>query len=247
MLTSSLGSVLLAALLHGASVSTGVRDLLLGDDALDRVAHAFVDDASPLAQGLQSRARAVADTPALAEEALDLWIPLADAVGLRSEQLLLEDASFRTLHPEAYASLSAHDRPLDASLDALAAELGGMLGDLELEARTQGRIKSLYSTWRKMERKGISYDAVHDRMALRVITSTEEEARQALAALHARYEPVDGAFDDYIAAPKGNGYRSLHTAVRTPWGVAEYQLRTEVMHADAESGDQAHWKYKRAV
>jgi len=245
MLTSTVGSALLAALIHGAAVSTAVREQLLGDDSLDRVAIALADDVSPLATGLQSRAMALPTSPELAAEALDLWVPLADAIGLRSEQVLLEDASFRALHPAAYAALADHDRPLAPALESLATELGTVLSTERIDAHTQGRVKSLYSTWRKMERKGLDIHEVHDRIALRVITADEADARQVLAALHRRYEPVEGAFDDYIAAPKANGYQSLHTAVRTPFGIAEYQVRTEAMHAAAESGDQAHWRYKR--
>ncbi len=241
MLTSPLASAFLAALLHGATLSTTVRDRLHCGDALEQVATAFSDDV--LADGLRARAQAVA-TPELATEALDLWVPLADAAGLRGEQRALEDASFRTLHPLAYASLAAHDEPLEPVLDRLDDELDGVLHHTDVAARTQGRVKSLYSTWRKMERKGVALDAIHDRVALRIITATEVEARQVLAALHNRYDPIDGAFDDYIATPRPNGYQSLHTAVRTPWGVAEYQVRTEAMHASAASGDQAHWRYK---
>ncbi len=247
MLASSLGTALLAALLSGTALSSFDRDRIAPNGLFDGVVSAFADDVAPLALGLQARARVVADRPDLAAEALDLWIPLADAAGLRNEQLALEDATFRALHPEAFAALAAHHQPMAPVLDALGGELDQLLALADVEARTQGRIKSLYSTWRKMERKGVGYEQIYDRLALRVITADEASARRMLAALHARYAPIEGEFDDYIASPKPNGYQSLHTAVRTPWGIAEYQLRTEAMHEAAESGDQAHWLYKRSA
>jgi GTP pyrophosphokinase len=132
-----------------------------------------------------------------------------------------------------------------AALHALRSATSVRAASLGVPVRMQSRVKSLYSTWKKMERKGIDVDGIHDRVAMRLITANEADARTLLADIHDRYEPVDGEFDDYIRAPKPNGYQSLHTAVRTPYGVAEFQLRTEAMHEAAEAGDQAHWLYKR--
>jgi len=130
---------------------------------------------------------------------------------------------------------------------SLSSEASGLLADLGLEGDLSARTKSAYSTWRKMQRKGLAVDEVMDRVAVRVVLSDEAACRTVLSELHERYEAVPGEFDDYIAHPKPNGYRSLHTVLRIDGQVAEVQLRTHEMHAHAEEGGAAHWRYKLAA
>ena len=242
-------SILLAALFQGAELPVAQRQILDHDDGLASAASAFRGDLAPLASGLSHRANhlALQPVPALADEALRVWAPMADHMGLRAEQVALEDASFRALHPVAHQLLDQSSEASTRSLSAALRRTTAMAADLGIVGRHEGRIKTPYSTWTKMERKGLALDEVLDRVAVRWITRTEGDARRLLAQIHTVYMPIDGAFDDYIANPKPNGYRSLHTAVNTPDGVVEFQIRTEAMHQEASSGAQSHWRYKRTA
>lgn len=127
-------------------------------------------------------------------------------------------------------------------LRGIVAETQALVGP---DAILTARVKSTRSTLQKMQRKNLAVDEVLDRFGLRLRVASIDECYTLLDRLHERYEPVAGSYDDYIAAPKPNGYQSLHTAVLVPGlGVTEFQVRTHAMHDLAESGAAAHWRYK---
>ena len=122
-----------------------------------------------------------------------------------------------------------------------------LLREHGIAGRVTGRVKSRASLHAKMRRKGVSEDRIYDRLALRVHVDSVEQAYRVRELLEARHRPIPGERDDYIAAPKANGYQSLHSALRTRLGeVAEFQVRTHAMHRHAEHGGAAHWAYKQA-
>lgn len=120
-----------------------------------------------------------------------------------------------------------------------------LMEQLGIDGVITSRHKSAYSTWMKMNRKGLTMDQVLDRLAMRVRVDTVEQCYALIEALHARYSTVPGEFDDYIAHPKPNGYASLHTVLQLPGGPVEVQVRTHAMHDRAENGDASHAAYKR--
>ena len=134
------------------------------------------------------------------------------------------------------------------ALSALISEAEALLAaHPRATGEVSGRLKSPQSLHAKAARKGLRPDQVLDRVGLRLIVSSESDCYALRRALLDRYDVVEGSEDDYIAHPKANGYRSLHLAVRTPYGVAEYQLRTREMHEHAEHGAAAHWRYKHST
>lgn len=133
-------------------------------------------------------------------------------------------------------------------LDELQVGVETLLAEAGFEATVSSRVKSPESLRAKMLRKGLwAEDQVLDRLAIRVRVDTEAQAYESFHCLLARFPAVPGSMDDYIAAPKANGYQSLHAAVYTPSGVVEFQVRTHTMHEHAEHGAAAHWRYKRAT
>ena len=237
-------SVLFSSLLSGVALGDDTLRRLTRPDAIEALASTLDRDA--LAAGLaarESHLRADADAT-LAGETLDLLAPLADRLGLGPARARLEDASFRVVAPEAFRALDADAARQHAALDQLLADTERRLADTRVAATVSGRVKSSFSTWQKMQRKGVGADRIYDRVALRIVADDETTLRRALDDLHSRYAAVPGEFDDYIRSPKPSGYQALHTAVATPYGVAEFQLRTRAMDAAAEAGDQAHWRYK---
>ena len=185
----------------------------------------------------------------IAHETLDVFAPLANRLGIWQLKWELEDWSLRALEPKAFNELTrllAENRTrrnayigevLDTLRDKLAAE--------GIEATVKGRPKHIFSIYKKMTRKQISFDQVYDVSAVRVITHRVQDCYAALGMVHATWVPIPSEFDDYIAKPKDNGYQSLHTAVVGPQGKpVEVQIRTEEMHQYAEFGVAAHWAYK---
>jgi len=162
-------------------------------------------------------------------------------------------ASLLTAHfqqaPEAAPQLTMPAIQLDAPsvLDGLQFEAEELLSDAGIDGVVSGRIKSPESMAAKMRRKGLLADEVLDRVALRVRVGTVAECYEVYERLLDRYPAVQGAYDDYIASPKANGYQSLHAALYTPSGVVEFQVRTHEMHTYAETGGAAHWRYKYAT
>jgi len=189
--------------------------------------------------------------PALAREALDVFAPLANRLGIWPLKWELEDLSFRFLHPDEYRTvarlLDEKREEREASVLTFAQRLKERLEQAHLDAQVQGRPKHLYSIWRKMQGKQLDFTQVLDVRAMRVVVHDLPQCYAALARIHEWFTPVDGEFDDYIAKPKPNGYQSLHTVVRDEAGRAvEIQIRTRAMHEHAELGLAAHWAYKEA-
>lgn len=182
-------------------------------------------------------------------EAKEIYAPLANQLGIGQIKWELEDYSFRFLHPELYKNIAnlLDERRIDREkyIDAVKAELIQELMQQNIKAEVYGRVKHIYSIWRKMQRKMISYHEIYDVRALRIIVPTISDCYAALGIVHTIWQHIPKEFDDYIANPKSNGYKSLHTAVIGPFGKAiEVQIRTQQMHEQAELGVAAHWRYK---
>ena len=186
---------------------------------------------------------------AAGRETLELFGPLANRLGVAEMKWELEDYSFRYTEPELYHRIARmldekrHDR--EAYIQRVIATLRDELGAVGIEASIHGRPKHLYSIWRKMRGKEVPFERLYDIRAVRVIVNDIRECYTVLGIVHDRWAPVEGEFDDYIASPKSNDYRSLHTAVVGPEGkTLEVQIRTAQMHEQSEHGVAAHWRYK---
>ncbi|MDR1709727.1 MAG: bifunctional (p)ppGpp synthetase/guanosine-3',5'-bis(diphosphate) 3'-pyrophosphohydrolase, partial [Candidatus Accumulibacter sp.] len=186
----------------------------------------------------------------VARETLELYSPLANRLGVWELKWELEDLSFRFLYPDIYKRIAKlidekraeREQFIADAVARLKRELDAAgIGDAEVV----GRPKHIYSIWNKMRRKGIEFSEVYDVRALRVIVGEVRDCYTALGLVHNMWTPIPKEFDDYISNPKGNDYRSLHTAVACPDGRAlEVQIRTREMHRHAELGVAAHWRYK---
>ncbi len=190
-----------------------------------------------------------------AKETLEVYAPLAHRLGIHAVKWELEDLSFQTLHPRKYAEISAMVADRRADRESQVAAAGEVL-QLELEkvdvpAEISGRAKHFYSIYDKMAKKGREFNEIYDLTAMRVIVERagDEGTRDcygALGLIHSLWKPMPGRFKDFIAMPKLNRYRSLHTTVIGPEGTPlEIQVRTREMHEEAELGIAAHWLYKR--
>ncbi len=189
--------------------------------------------------------------PALAQESMQVFAPLANRLGIWQVKWEMEDLAFRFLQPADYkqvAQLLHETRSArEQGMADARRELQQLLRDAGLVADVQGRPKHLYSIWKKMQGKGLDFEQVLDLRALRVIVADSAACYGALARVHDHYRPVSGEFDDYIAKPKANGYQSLHTVVLgSDVRPLEVQIRTRAMHEHAEHGVAAHWMYKEA-
>jgi len=187
----------------------------------------------------------------IATEALQVFAPLANRLGIWQIKWELEDLSFRFLQPAEYRRMARQVDETRAererSVDDARRQLAALLAGAGLRADVQGRPKHLYSIWKKMQGKGLSFARVFDARALRVVVDDVPACYAALARVHEAWRPVEGEFDDYIARPKPNGYQSLHTVVLGGDGrPLEVQIRTRAMHEHAEHGVAAHWMYKEA-
>ena len=185
----------------------------------------------------------------ISAETLEIYAPIAHRLGLNQTYRELQDLSFRYLRPWRYAVLSkavgrARNRRRDL-IQKVRREVEAAFASIGMKVRIAGREKSLYSIYRKMDEKHLSFAQVTDIYGFRVIVPTVTDCYTALGVLHQMYKPVPGRFKDYIAIAKLNGYQSLHTTLVGPAGVnVEFQMRTEAMHVVAESGVAAHWLYK---
>ena len=190
----------------------------------------------------------------LARETLDLYVPLADRLGLSMLRKQLEEKSFRIFYPDTYRDLKQQVAPIQSEDDrCLKILMDGVKRLLEkngIEGEVQGRTKSLYGIYSKMTRYGASLQDIMDRIGLRIIVSSVPECYSVLGLLHSHFRPIPGTFDDYIGLPKENGYQSLHTCVYPVRDIShkpiEFQIRTVLMHMEAEYGVAAHWRYKSA-
>ncbi|MGH9468548.1 MAG: RelA/SpoT family protein, partial [Terriglobales bacterium] len=189
---------------------------------------------------------------AIARETMDIYAPLAHRLGMGKMRGELEDLAFGYLEPSAYARIQAAVESRRAGgeefLRGVQQRVLPALGEHEIPARVEGRIKRNYSIYQKLERQHIDVDQVYDLLALRIVTDSVRNCYAVLGVIHSVWTPVPGRIKDFIATPRPNMYRSLHTSVIDGSGQPfEVQIRTEEMHRMAEEGIAAHWKYKDGV
>ncbi|MDR3361875.1 MAG: bifunctional (p)ppGpp synthetase/guanosine-3',5'-bis(diphosphate) 3'-pyrophosphohydrolase [Desulfovibrio sp.] len=185
----------------------------------------------------------------IAQETMDIYAPLANRLGLHSLKRELEDLSFKYLWPDIYNQiehwLDTHQVVEKQIIDKVVNLITDLLASNHIHGNVYGRIKHLYSIYKKMQSQSLSLDEMHDIMAFRVLVDDIKDCYAVLGLVHSQWRPVHGRFKDYISMPKSNGYRSLHTTVIGPEGERiEIQIRTEDMHRQAEHGVAAHWLYK---
>ena len=185
----------------------------------------------------------------IARETLEIYVPIATRLGLNNISRHLQDLAFKHVHPMRFRVLKRAIKAVRGNRrELLSKTLDGIYSKLHednIEAGVFGREKSLYSIYRKMVEKHLSFSQVLDIYGYRIIVRDIPTCYLALGSLHSRYKPVPGKFKDYIAIPKGNGYQSLHTTLIGPYGTPiEIQIRTQSMHNLAEEGIASHWLYK---
>ena len=189
----------------------------------------------------------------IAVETMEIYAPLANRLGIGAIKWEMEDLAFRFLYPDDYKKiaqgLNAKRLERDRYVNLIVGELERLLPLVAIQHfAVYGRSKHINSIYRKMVRKNVDLDEIYDATAVRILVDTEDECYQVLSLVHSLWERIPVEFDDYIAHPKPNGYRSLHTAVKGPEGrVFEVQIRTFEMHERAEMGVAAHWKYKEGA
>jgi len=188
----------------------------------------------------------------IAAEASQVFAPLAGRLGIWQLKWELEDLALRYTHEQAYQGIARQLRAKRAErevqVEHMIDQVRGLLRGHGIDAVVYGRAKHIYSIWRKMQSKAVSFDQVYDVRAVRVVVDNLAECYAALGVLHATWPHIPSEFDDYIANPKENGYQSIHTAVTAADGrTLEIQIRTVAMHEDAELGVCAHWSYKDGV
>ncbi len=186
----------------------------------------------------------------LATEAMEIYAPLANRLGIGAIKWEMEDLAFRFLHPDDYKSIAKGLKAKRLDRDNFVNRIVEQLNE-KIKATgahhfaVYGRSKHIHSIYKKMQRKNVLLDEIYDATAVRVLVDTEAQCYEVLGMVHALWKQIPAEFDDYIFNPKANGYQSLHTAVEGPEGrVFEVQIRTFHMHDLAEMGVAAHWKYK---
>jgi GTP pyrophosphokinase len=209
-----------------------------------------------LSQHLVKLERAVRSPPSedgrrLGEETLRVQAPLANRLGIWQLKWALEDHAFRLSDPDRYRQIAGwldeRRSERETFITRTQATLEDLMREANIVAQVSGRPKHLYSIFNKMRNKGLSFDALRDLRAFRILVHEQRACYEALAVVHAAFTPMDDEFDDYIGRPKPNGYQSLHTVVLDADGRPfEIQIRTHEMHLRAEYGVAAHWKYKEA-
>jgi GTP diphosphokinase / guanosine-3',5'-bis(diphosphate) 3'-diphosphatase len=185
----------------------------------------------------------------IARETLDIYAPLANRLGIQWIKNELEELSFKYLKPTEYGELAAKVATEAREKERFVAEvvqiLRDKLGEAQLAGDVSGRVKHIYSIWRKMRQLDIEFEQVQDVVGFRVILDSVAQCYETLGIVHSLWKPIPGRFKDYIAIPKPNLYQSLHTTVVGPAGERiEVQIRTREMHRIAEEGVAAHWAYK---
>ncbi|GAB6189343.1 bifunctional (p)ppGpp synthetase/guanosine-3',5'-bis(diphosphate) 3'-pyrophosphohydrolase [Marinitoga arctica] len=186
------------------------------------------------------------------QETLKIYAPIAHRLGIHKIKAELEDLSFKYLYPEAYEDLKRKleekVKNVQDKMEEYKQIISEQLVKHNIKATLQGRTKHLYSIWEKMLRKNKSFYEIYDVIALRIITESPTACYAALGVVHSVWRPVPGRIKDYIAVPKSNGYRSIHTTVITNKGeTLEIQIRDWEMHEESEYGLAAHWAYKEGV
>ncbi len=185
----------------------------------------------------------------IAKETREIYVPIAQRLGMNKLRLELEEISFKTINPFRYKiikkAVQSHSGNKEKFLDDIREKILGRLVDLNISTEILARKKNAYSIYKKMKKKKISFKAVYDIYGLRVVTKTIDDCYRILGACHNFYKPIPGKFKDYIAIPKSNGYQAIHTVLFGPKAVPiEVQIRTLEMDHFAESGIASHWQYK---
>ncbi len=188
----------------------------------------------------------------IAQETLDIYAPLANRLGMGLLKWELEDLAFRALEPQVYkriASLLEEKRSeREAYIKKFIGRLESLLGEQQIRASVEGRVKHIVSIWRKMQRKNLEFHELFDVRAVRILVDSVADCYAVLGVVHTTWQHIPKEFDDYIANPKENGYQSLHTAVVADEGkIVEVQIRTFEMHEDSELGVASHWRYKEGA
>ncbi len=226
-------------------------------EAVRKMLVAMIDDVRVALIKLAERTcaiRAVKNAPAarrykVAREVFDIYAPLAHRLGVGHLKWELEDLAFRYIEPQDYKKIAKllDEKRIDRQeyIQKVQDIITNEVEAADIKAEIQGRAKHIYSIWRKMKRKNITFSQVYDIRAFRILVPEVRDCYTVLGIVHSLWRHIPREFDDYIASPKQNGYRSLHTAVIGPQGkVVEIQIRTSEMHDDAELGVCAHWLYK---
>ena len=226
-------------------------------EALRQMLLAMVEDIRVVLIKLAERTQALRDLSGaaaaqqkqIAQETQSIFAPLANRLGVWQIKWELEDLSTRFLEPTLYKKVAKllDERRMDREryIADVVAQLQQTLKQAGVKAEVTGRPKHIYSIINKMKRKHLDFDQLYDVRAVRILVVDVEQCYASLSAVHELWPPIQSEFDDYIARPKPNGYRSLHTAVSGPRGLSlEVQIRTQQMHHDSELGVAAHWRYK---
>jgi GTP pyrophosphokinase len=243
----------------GSGAGEGAAEVKAQTEILRKMLLAMVDDIRVVLLRLASRVqtlRFLNNQPGpqrdeMARESLLIYAPLANRLGIWHVKWELEDLAFRYLEPETYKRIA---RMLDEKrseresfIDEAVARLQAEMAAVGVRAEIYGRPKHIFSIWNKMRGKDIDFEKVYDVRAVRIIVDEVKDCYTALGIVHHLWQPIHGEFDDYISHPKGNYYRSLHTAVEAEDGRSlEVQIRTREMHEHAELGVAAHWRYKES-
>lgn len=265
VLTESMGKAVVQ-LIHGVRDMEAIRHLKAAHndsasvdqvDNVRRMLLAMVDDFRCVVIKLAERIahlREVKEAPEdervlAAKECTNIYAPLANRLGIGQLKWELEDYCFRYLHPEEYRRIAKllHERRIDREryIDEFVSQLRKAIKEEGVKAEVYGRPKHIYSIWRKMQKKHLSFDELFDVRAVRIVAERLQDCYATLGIVHTHYRHMPDEFDDYVANPKPNGYQSIHTVVLGPEGkTVEIQIRTRQMHEDAELGVAAHWKYK---
>ena len=227
--------------------SEALRKMLLA--VVSDVRLVLVRIAEQLLRLRSARNESPAAQQALAIETREIFAPLANRLGVWQLKWELEDYAFRYLEPDMYrdiaSALKEKRTEREHFIEAVKEQLQDELLKHSIQAEISGRPKHIYSIWRKMQRKDRGLDALYDIRAVRILVDDVKECYAALGVVHNAWPYIRGEFDDYIANPKENDYRSLHTAVLGPEGkTVEIQIRSHEMHKHAELGIAAHWRYK---
>lgn len=240
--------------------SSGAEDDEQQVDSLRKMLLAMVNDARVVLLKLADRVvtlRHIKDAkPDLqrlfAKETKDIFAPLANRLGIGQLKWELEDLAFRYLEAKAYKTIAKSLREKRVArehyIDDVVELLNRKLGEESITGDVSGRVKHIYSIWKKMTRKKVSFEEIYDVRAVRILVDKVQDCYATLGIVHGNWQHIPKEFDDYVATPKENGYRSIHTAVVGPEGkVLEVQIRTHQMHEEAEKGIAAHWAYKEGA
>lgn len=186
----------------------------------------------------------------IAQETLEVYAPLANRLGISNIKWELEDLSLRYLEPDVYYDLVENikikRKERQIYITEAVKQIEEEFDDLDIHASISGRAKHFYSIYKKMVRDNKDIGEIYDLFAVRILVDSVKDCYNVLGVIHSRWKPIPGRFKDYIAMPKSNGYRSLHTTVMVLGYPLEIQIRTFAMHQISEYGVAAHWKYKEA-